>query len=269
MNRIYSSLLALFAVTFALKAITVHQVETTNIPSPAPVSVVLPADYATADSVSYPVVYLLNGHGGNNTSWNSVINLDDLATDFSVIIVCPSGLNSWYWNSPVDSTLQMEDYIIKDLVPWVDANYRTRSNREGRAITGLSMGGHGALWLATRHPDVFANAGSTSGGVDIRPFPENWNMADRLGARDEYPERWDAHTVMTAVDSLKPGTLNIIFDCGSEDFFYGVNNALHHKLDSMGIAHTYLTQHGAHNGDYWKRSILPQFQFFRTCFYVD
>ena len=141
--------LALAAVT--VNAITVREITTTNIPSPAPVSVAVPDSYAAADSVSYPVIYLLNGHGGNHTSWNTVINLDSLATEYSVIVVCPSGLNSWYWNSPVDSTMQMEDYIINDLVPWVDANYRTRADREGRAITGLSMGGHGALWLATRY----------------------------------------------------------------------------------------------------------------------
>lgn len=215
------------------------------------------------------MLYLLNGHGGNNNSWNSIVNLDSLATEYSMIIVCPAGLNSWYWNSPVDSTLQMEDYIIRDLVPWVDANYRTRPDRNGRAITGFSMGGHGALWLASRHPDVFANVGSTSGGVDIRPFPGNWDMAKRLGDRDSNPSRWDEHTVMTSVEGIRPGQLNIIFDCGTEDFFYEVNNALHRKLDEMGIAHTYLTRHGVHNGDYWSVSILPQMQFFRTRFYVD
>ena len=268
MKHIFSVMASLMSGLCAL-AITPHSVPTTHIPSPAPVTVALPASYADSVSERFPVVYLLNGHGGNEKSWSTVIDLDSMATAYNTIIVCPAGLTSWYWNSPVDSTLQMEDYIIKDLVPWVDASFRTRADRSGRAISGFSMGGHGALWLATRHSDVFANAGASSGGVDIRPFPENWDMARRLGARDENPERWDSHTVMTAVENLKPGMLNIIFDCGSEDFFYEVNNNLHRKLTEMGIAHTYLTQHGAHNAAYWNRAVVPQFQFFRTQFYVE
>lgn len=98
-----------------------------------------------------------------------------------MIIVCPDGRNSWYWDSPVDPSMQMESFFTDCLIPTVDSLYRTMPARGGRAITGLSMGGHGALWLAWRHPDLFGAAGSMSGGVDIRPFPANWNMADRLG----------------------------------------------------------------------------------------
>ena len=65
----------------------------------------------------------------------------------------------------------------------MDGHYRTLPSREKRAITGLSMGGHGALWLAIRHQDVFGAAGSTSGGLDIRPFPDNWDMKEQIGQK--------------------------------------------------------------------------------------
>ena len=90
-----------------------------------------------------------------------------------MIIVCPDGgFGSWYWDSPVDAGSQYETYVSNELVTWIDSKYKTIKTRKGRAITGLSMGGQGALYLAFRHQDIFGAAGSMSGGVDIRPFPE-------------------------------------------------------------------------------------------------
>ena len=90
----------------------------------------------------------------------------------ALIFVCPNGENSWYWDSPLNKDSQFETFVSRELVSYVDGHYRTLPSREKRAITGLSMGGHGALWLAIRHQDVFGAAGSTSGGLDIRPFPD-------------------------------------------------------------------------------------------------
>lgn len=238
-----------------------------HIVSPAKITVALPAGYSDNNSDRYPVLYLLNGHGGNNRTWSSFTNLDSLATAYRTIIVCPDGRNSWYWDSPVDSTMQMESYITSELIPFIDRHFATRADRNGRAITGLSMGGHGGLWLGLRHKDIFANCGSTSGGVDIRPFPKNWNMADRLGALKDNPKRWDEHTVINLVPTLKPGELNIIFDCGTEDFFFTVNNNLDRTLSERSIPHTYLTSPGSHNAKYWRKSIIPQLQFFHSHFY--
>ena len=92
-----------------------------------------------------------------------------------------AALNSWYFDSPVLKDFQYESFYTKTLVPYIDAHYRTVASRQGRAITGLSMGGHGALFLAMRHTDLFGACGSMSGGVDIRPFPLNWNIPDVLG----------------------------------------------------------------------------------------
>lgn len=237
------------------------------IVSPAKISVTLPEGYSS-QSDPYPVVYLLNGHGGNHLSWGSFSNLDSLATEYDIIIVCPDGRNSWYWDSPVDSTMQMESYITKELIPFIDATYNTRREPEGRAITGLSMGGHGGLWLGIRHPELFKNAGSTSGGVEIIPFPTRWNMADRLGPYKSNKSVWQTHSVRSLVESgkLKPGQLNIIFDCGTDDFFFTVNNSLHSLLTQKGIEHTYLTSPGAHTSSYWHKSIIPQLDFFHSQF---
>lgn len=238
------------------------------IVSPAKVTIVLPEGYDSLAAEPYPVVYLLNGHGGNNRSWSQIARLDSLATEFDMIIVCPDGRDSWYWDSPIDAKMQMESYVTKELVAFVDSHYRTRADRGGRAITGLSMGGHGGLWLGIRHSDMFGSAGSTSGGVDIVPFPKRWNMADRLGRYETNKKRWSEHSVMAAVDTLSAGRLNIIFDCGTEDFFFKVNNRLDSVMTAKGIEHVYLTSPGAHTPKYWHKSIEPQLEFFHKQFQV-
>lgn len=247
-------------------AFTVHTVPTDNLPVEAKVTVAVPAGYEETAETRYPVVYLLNGYGGDHITWSKITDIDSLATVHDVIIVCPAGLNSWYWNLPYNPELRMESYITADLVPWVDANYRTVAEPGQRAITGLSMGGHGGLWLSVRHPEIFGNAGSTSGGVDITPFPTNWNLAELLGDYEQNKQAWFDHSVISLIDSPSLPQLNIIFDCGYDDVFYNVNNRLHEDLDKRGIRHTYLTSPGNHNSAYWSRSILPQFDFFDECF---
>lgn len=244
------------------------EVATTLIPGPMKCAVVVPERYsAPGDTARYPVVYMLNGHGGDYRSWPSLLpKADSLATLYDVIIVCPDGRNSWYWDSPVDPSMQMESFFTDCLIPTVDSLYRTMPARGGRAITGLSMGGHGALWLAWRHPDLFGAAGSMSGGVDIRPFPANWNMADRLGPYEENPERWNSHTVMELVPEVKPGEVAVIFDCGYDDFFFEVNNKLHAALLERRVPHDYTVRPGGHTGDYWANSILYHLQFFNRTF---
>ena len=130
-----------------------------------------------------------------------------------------------------------------------------------RAITGYSMGGHGALWLAFRHPGVFGACGSMSGGVDIRPFPNNWKISEQLGPYSENPRLWDEHTVIEQlyrvvpftdrnrevaskearpVDySLQPGQLAIVIDCGTEDYFFEVNRQLHERMLYRHISRVY------------------------------
>ena len=138
------------------------------------------------------VVYLLHGYGGNETTWPGLKpELKDYADRENLIFVCPNGENSWYWDSPLNEDSQFETFVSRELVSYVDGHYRTLPSREKRAITGLSMGGHGAMWNAIRHKDIFGGAGTTSGGMDIRPFPKNWEMSKQLGDYDSNKEVWD------------------------------------------------------------------------------
>lgn len=229
--------------------------------------VILPKSYAEGNT-RYPVVYLLHGCGGNYASWITIKpELPQLASQYNLIIVCPDGLiNSWYWNSPLNKDMQFEDYISDEVIRYIDSHYRTIADRSARAISGLSMGGHGAMWNAIRHRNVFGAAGSISGGLDIRPFPTNWKMQNQLGEFAANKKRWDEHTVINLIPSLKDGDLAIIIDCGVDDFFLEVNRRAHQSLLDHNIKHDYIERPGAHNNAYWNNSIDYQLLFFHKFF---
>lgn len=151
--------------------------------------VIKPSDYN--NEKRFPVVYLLHGFSGNYKDWiTKVPAIKDLADQYHLMIVCPDGdFASWYFDSPEMPEMRYETYISSELVKWIDTHYQTISNKKGRAITGLSMGGHGALYLAFKHQDVFSIAGSMSGGVDLRLFPNNWGISKLLGTYAEHPKR--------------------------------------------------------------------------------
>lgn len=216
-----------------------------------------------------PVVYLLHGHGNRYDTWlrQTKPELPRLADEKGIIFVCPDGQNSWYWDSPKNAKVRFETFVSSELVRYIDTHYKTIADRKGRAITGFSMGGHGAMWNGIRHSDVFGAAGSTSGGVDIRPFPDNWNMKDQLGEEKDNPKIWEEHTVINLVPSMKKGQLAMVIDCGYSDFFFEVNNQFHEALLRHGIEHDYYVRPGAHTHSYWNRSIEYQIVFFDQYFH--
>ncbi|MFW0718264.1 alpha/beta hydrolase [Pedobacter sp. N23S346] len=234
--------------------------------------VVKPDSYSTGKK--YPTLYLLHGAGGNFSDWVKQTpdpeTVKRLSDELLILVVCPDGgVTSWYFDSPIDKTYQYETYVSSELVSYIDQKYSTIKDRSGRAITGLSMGGHGALYLAFRHQDVYGACGSMSGGVDLRPFPENWNIAKRLGSYNENPERWEANSVVNLTHLLTPNKLSIIIDCGSGDFFYKVNVALHDKLLDRNIPHDFIIRPGIHNFAYWGNAIAYQMLYFSKYFKRD
>ncbi len=149
-----------------------------GIPTEQPVAIYLPPSYSTSDK-KYPVVYFLPGFSTPVvyfTYWGvfqgfalreSIDRLIDTGTINEMIVVIPNGLTfmlgSFYVNSPV--TGNWEDFIVKDVVEYIDCKYRTLPNAASRGISGHSMGGYGALNLAMLHPDVFGATYALSPGL--------------------------------------------------------------------------------------------------------
>jgi S-formylglutathione hydrolase FrmB len=132
-------------------------------------NILLPRAYASSTD-RYPVLYLLHGLTQNYTVWGTQNGAPFYTTLYDdLIVVMLDGGNSWYVNWAVSEGGQKnnwEDYVIRDAIGHVDANFRTIARREGRAMSGLSMGGYGSITIGLRHPDLFISIGTTSGAPE-------------------------------------------------------------------------------------------------------
>ena len=232
------------------------------------VAMVIPDNAAKQTGAKFPVVYLLHGYSGNHGSWlKDAPQLQSRADQYQVMLVCPDGgYGSWYYDSPINDSIKYETFITNELLPYIDSHFPTSANKDHRAITGLSMGGHGGLFLGMRHATLFGNAGSVCGGVDIRPFPNSWDIKKSLGTITDQPQNWEDYSVINIAKNCKPGLLHIIIDCGVSDFFIDVNRSLHQVLLTNKIDHDYTERPGGHNKAYWSNSIDYQLQFFSKQF---
>ena len=231
-------------------------------------NLVITPDGYNENNTAYPVVYLLHGAYGDFKSWlKKAPDLPVYADQYNFIMVCPDGgYTSWYYDSPIDPAMRYETYITREVVAAVDKNYNTIKEKKGRAITGFSMGGHGAFYLSFRNLDVWGAAGSSSGGLDILPFQDNWDIPMRLGHLADNKEVWEENSVINMVYLLQRNSLKLIFDCGVDDFFYDANKRMHEKLLQRNIPHDYIERPGGHTNAYWANAIKYQLLYFKNFF---
>ena len=228
--------------------------------------VIKPSYYST--TTRYPTVYLLHGYSGKYSDWiRKVPSLQQLADDDHLLIVCPDGgFSSWYFDSPIDSSYRYETFVAIEIPSFIDAHYSTIANRNGRAITGLSMGGHGGLFLGYRHADIFGACGSMSGGVNLDYSRNKFDVMKRIGDTINHADNWKKYSVLNVVDTYPKDSIAIIFDCGVDDFFYSDNKALHNKLVAMHVKHDYIERPGKHDWQYWSNAVEYQLYFFKKYF---
>ena len=272
-------LLVLLAAPIARAA----RVDTLAIPSAAMhrtyrAAVVLPASYAKNKKANYPVLYLLHGAFGHFSDWLGKTPdrqlLHRLADQYNLIIVNPEGETfSFYLDSPVSADSQFETYLTREVIPAIDQHYRTVADKRGRVIAGLSMGGHGALYLSARHPDLYCAAGSMSGALDLRTWNRTLTPAEAagraqlwapiLGSEANNPERFAANSVLSLLDALGRNGLPFIIDCGVDDGLLEINREVHRRLVYQQVPHDYTERPGGHTWAYWQ-SALPYQVLFLT-----
>jgi S-formylglutathione hydrolase FrmB len=234
-------------------------------------AVVIKPDSYKKKKNSFPVVYLLHGYSGNYNNWIiKVPELVNYANQYQILIVCPDGAySSWYFDSPIDTAYKYETHVAKEVVDFIDKKYRTMADKNHRAITGLRMGGHGALFLALRHPDIFGAAGSMSGGVDLKESKNRFDISKRIGDTVLQANNWHNLTVINLIENYSNTTVKIIFDCGEKDIFIDGNRRLHQKMLQQKIQHDYIERPGEHNWQYWSNAIPFQLLFFKQFFMLS
>jgi enterochelin esterase-like enzyme len=250
-------------------------------------AVYVPPDYGTS-SRRYPVVYLLHGLTDDESGWIQFGEIGRAADEAlaageipPMIIIMPDGGTTFYINDAAGQ-FRWEDMFIEELIPHIDATYRTRPKREFRGLAGLSMGGWGTLVHAFRHPDLFAAGAAFSAAA--------WQDADVLGMKQD---GWDRHfgplfgakgtegqarltphfrrhnpldlAQTLPEDSLKKVRLYI--DCGDDDFLIKANCALHGVLLDRKIPHEFRVRDGGHAWSYWRSGIIEGLKFIGQSFH--
>lgn len=228
--------------------------------------VITPSNYKKEKA--FPTVYLLHGHGGSYKNWiGKVPELSRHADTYQTIIVCPDGTNdSWYFDSPVDSAKRFETYVAKEIPDYIEANYKTIKDRRARAITGLSMGGHGGMYLGFRHADFFGACGSMSGALLVEYITGKQYGVSKLLGDTTNKALYRSYSILGELDKPIKDSLAIIVDCGVDDFIVEMSRAVHKKMLELKIPHDYTERPGKHDWKYWDTAVEYQLLFFRNYF---
>lgn len=260
--------------------------------------IVLPEGYAESEK-RYPVLYLLHGFMQNYTIWGRNLAAAFYARNVEgLILVLPDGGNSWFVNyaqSDAGQTNNWEDHLIKDVITYVDSNYRTEARREGRALAGLSMGGFAAYALGLRNPDMFISLGSTSGalsyartaaatlraGIERTPPPRDPVRQAQIESADAFiskivdipgfstqdertpkgrdfltAEQAEAYDPFTIIYTVPRSQMpHLYMDSGTDDGLIAEARELAQLLMVNNVPFDYMQSRGRHNSEYWRRSI--------------
>ena len=230
----------------------------------------LPPSYNASPAKRYPVLYFLHGLNENEMRWSSRgqtdVMLDRMIGEGKIgefIVAVPFGATSFYTNTR-DGSEKWEDMIVTEFIPAIESTYRVNASRATRGISGISMGGYGALKIAMKHPELFGAVSAHSpvliqdlstAQVPGRPgrFQMFIGLFDKIYGINQDLTYWDANNPMTlAKDRGKWNGLKIYFDCGTEDeygFFAGAKQ-LDDMLTQVSYPHEAHLYPGNHGWDY-------------------
>ena len=255
----------------ATPGIVYEPVETTAMPSPVRCLVVLPPSFVSSPERRYPVLYFLHdGYGDGRTLERRGVAqeararmADGRLPEF--LIVAPDGPGSWFSDSH-DGKQRFETFLAEDLPRWVESRYRGLSQKASRGITGISMGGYGAVKTALQHPDLYGAVSSVSGAL----IPMGWRDLERYNwvarftlmrvfGRDEKDNSLDANDPWNVlwglcfekppfVAHLRGGTVDL----------YGLERVAAQYgmlLNERGVPTTVILEPGTHDWSYWKTAM--------------
>ena len=224
-----------------------------------PVLVFLPTNYASS-KLKYPTVYLLHGVNNQPLTEQGIRGLNNPATKilemaelFQVIIVTPITGNSFYINSPIDTTAQFATYVGEEIPKFIDQNFRTTNTREGRFLAGFSMGGYGAVSLLCRYPETFSVAINRAGVLNLATGVQDLNWDDAafpipvLGSYWKNQESYHLNSCFNLIHKLKARKdVAIIVEVGRDDFLYKTNHQFRNVLEEFKIPYIYAEYPGGH-----------------------
>ncbi|HSC44654.1 MAG TPA: alpha/beta hydrolase family protein [Candidatus Acidoferrum sp.] len=244
--------------------------------------VVLPPSYDSAATRKYPILYFFHGLGDNEQmfihggAFNLVQDLWERKQIGDFLIVTPDAAATFYINSR-SGKVRYEDFLLQEFFPAIEKRYRTAAGRSNRAVSGVSMGGYGALHLAFRHPELFAAAGAHSPAL-FEQIPAFVAPSTRSGMRSRVlgetfgdppdPAFWQRNSPLTLARKSALTGLKIYFDCGDHDDFGFEEGArsLDKTLSDRHIPHEAHIYPGRHDWQYFAEHLPASLEFHSRIF---
>jgi S-formylglutathione hydrolase len=253
-------------------------VASTNVPAPVPITYYLPKNYDAKRAEPYPLLIQLHGGGFSNKAMGDPMvgggmgRLLDQAIEQGLVppmvSVMPSAGRSFYMNFR-DGSQKWEDFVIKDLLPYMRKNFGIVQGRQGTFVTGISMGGMGSLRMAVKYPEVFQAVASQEPGIEPVLAYDDIKLRDKFYRPDTLIKQiygdpidkdyWAANNPATIInrDPSRLLGLGIYLEVGDQDLFY-LNHGtefVHRVLFDAGISHEYRLVKGA---DHVGASLAPR-----------
>ncbi len=236
----------------------------------------------------YPVLYFLHGLGDNEQTlfkgggWDLIEDLRQKGQISDFLVVVPEGKRSFYINS-ADGRVRYSDFFIREFIPHIESHYSIRRERSARAISGVSMGGYGALRFAFAYPELFSSVSAQSAalivappqqaGARATPTPLSGLLRAVFGNPIDVPH-WNQNSPFVLAKRnralIKTTKLSIYFNCGQDDEFGFEQGAkeLDRQLQAEGIAHEYRLYPGNHDAAYFLAHLGEVMMFHSRAFAV-
>jgi putative tributyrin esterase len=224
--------------------------------------VILPS--VVAAHQRFPVVILLHGGGGDFREWSNDSDVAGLIKG-NFVLVMPEGGYSYYVNSAEHSADRYEDYVAKDLLSDAQARFPIATNRENRAIVGVSMGGFGAIKIALSHPELFVFAGALSPAIDVPRRQFSFRRIQQSRAMRSIFGPWGSETrrrddPFLIARSVVPAEAPYLFlSCGTDEGLLEPNRQFAVVLAEQHVPHEFHIMPGGHDWTQWNKELPDLF----------
>ncbi len=285
----FTCLLSLLCLAVPLHA-AAGRVECNSLPSKflsraVPYCIMLPPAFDADKARHFPILYLLHGLGDNEQffihsgEWNLVEDMREKGELKDFLIATPEGGASFYINAK-DGKERYEDFLVQEFLPFIEKRYRASPGRANRAISGISMGGYGALHLAFRHPQLFSAVSAHSAALieklpvflgGAAPQSGQPNRARIFGGvfgSPPDPAYWNRESPITLARAANLAGLKIYFDCGDQDdYAFDAGAAVLDKvLTARHVAHEFHLYPGRHDPAYFAAHLPASLEFHSRLF---
>jgi len=208
-----------------------------------------------------PALFLLHGWAGCYRNWSDKSDLQKVADESGFLIICPDGFfDSWYVDADDPAKRQWRKFFDQELYPTLMKRFYLSPDKT--FITGLSMGGHGAVNLFLDDINRFRAAGSMSGVLDLNSEAGRLGLAELIGPYTPENSRHDRESAINRIQNAQGSDKLILVSCGYNDSLYPSNRAFCERCKELGVPYIEVYSPGTHSWKYWDYALRLHLWYF-------